>query len=136
MDRLWTLSNWRLKFCSKLRICCKNLNFLPFDIFVGMYNSDVVLAWFSPDSTENFVDAHVAPSGLHKPIVDVYQNWKKIYMSQENGFTTLIFTRKLKICGQGKFIYFFKFGHLDKYYIKNPRISDDVINIFKKFIII
>jgi len=66
----------------------------------GMYNSDVVLAWFSPNGTENFVDAHVRPSGLHRPIIDFHQNWKKIYMKQENEYITVIFGRKLKVCGQ------------------------------------
>lgn len=66
----------------------------------GMYNSDLVMAWFSPDGTENLVDAHVRPSGLHRPIVDAHQNWEKLFMKQENGFLTVVFTRKLKVCGQ------------------------------------
>lgn len=66
----------------------------------GMYNSDVVLAWFGDDGSENLVDAHVRPSGLHKPIVDVNQNWQKLFMKQENGVLTVIFTRKIKVCGQ------------------------------------
>lgn len=66
----------------------------------GMYSSDLMMAWFSPDGTENFVDAHVRPSGLHRPIPDTNQNWKKLFMKQENGFITVIFTRKNTICGQ------------------------------------
>lgn len=63
----------------------------------GMYNSDLILAWFDADSTEKFIDAHVE-SNQHLPIEDKVINWKKIYMSQDDGFTTVIFSRKIKIC--------------------------------------
>ena len=63
----------------------------------GMFNSDMILAWFAPDSTEKFIDAHVEPNN-HLPVEDKVINWKKMYMSQKNGFTTVIFTRKIKIC--------------------------------------
>ena len=46
------------------------------------------------------VDAHVRPSGQTKPIIDVNQNWEKLFMKQKNGFLTVIFTRKIKVCGQ------------------------------------
>ena len=63
----------------------------------GMYNSDVVLAWFGADGEEKLVDGHVRPSGLHRPIVDANQNWQRLFMKQENGFLTVIFTRKIKV---------------------------------------
>lgn len=69
----------------------------------GMYNSDLVMAWFNPNGTESFVDAHVGPSpGLHRPIVDKNINWKKLFMKKVDGKMVVIFTRKLKIRGQSK----------------------------------
>lgn len=69
----------------------------------GMYNSDLVLAWFNPNGTESFIDAHVGPTGgKHKPIVDKYINWKKLFMKKVDGKMIVIFTRKLKIRGQSK----------------------------------
>ena len=67
----------------------------------AMWNSDVVLAWISPDGKHNLIDAHVGSSdGKHRPIPDKFINWQLLFMQQTDGYLTAIFTRKLKVCGQ------------------------------------
>ncbi len=62
----------------------------------GMKNSDIIQAWKNTDGTVMFKDAHIENS--YSVIYDTVQNWKRLFYSQSNGVTTVIFTRKLKIC--------------------------------------
>ncbi len=62
----------------------------------GMKNSDIIQAWKSPNGSVIFKDAHIENS--YSVIYDSVQNWNKLFYSQSNGLTTVIFTRKLKIC--------------------------------------
>jgi len=67
----------------------------------GMKNSDIIQAWTCPNGTVMFKDAHVENS--YNVIYDTVQNWKKLFYSQLNGLTIVIFTRKLKICDSTQF---------------------------------
>lgn len=62
----------------------------------GMKYSDLIVAYFNSDGSSNFTDRHTEGSNS-RPIKDQIQNWRPLHMSQENGFMTVIFTRKLKI---------------------------------------
>ena len=62
----------------------------------GMKYSDLVVAYFNSDGSTNFSDRHVEGTNS-RPIKDQIQNWRLLQMSQENGFISVIFTRKLKI---------------------------------------
>jgi len=64
----------------------------------GMQNSDMILAFTEPTGAITFTDCHTENSKV--VITDVAQNWKKLFYSNTNGVTTVIFTRKLKICSQ------------------------------------
>ena len=61
-----------------------------------MKYSDLVVAYFNADGSTNFTDRHVEGTNS-RPIKDQIQNWRLLQMSQENGFITVVFTRKLKI---------------------------------------
>jgi len=63
-----------------------------------MQNSDMILAFTEPTGAITFTDCHTENSKV--VITDVAQNWKKLFYSNTNGVTTVIFTRKLKICSQ------------------------------------
>lgn len=63
-----------------------------------MENSDMILAYREPTGTVSFKDSHTENSKT--VITDVAQNWKKLFYSNTNGVTTVVFSRKLKICNQ------------------------------------
>ncbi len=64
----------------------------------GMSNSDLIVTYTDSNGVVKFIDSHTkAPKVL---ITDVAQNWKNLFYSNTNGVTTVIFTRKLKICEQ------------------------------------
>lgn len=62
----------------------------------AMEYSDVVIAYKNSDGSVNFTDRHA--TDMRTVLIDQIQNAFLLYYSQENGFTTVIFTRKLKIC--------------------------------------
>jgi hypothetical protein len=61
----------------------------------GMANSDIMLAWTNPDGAIQFQDASTANRNVWPNIV---QNWQRLFYSRTNGLTTVIFTRKIKVC--------------------------------------
>ncbi len=63
-----------------------------------MQYSDMILAFTEASGSITFRDSHTEDSTV--VITDVAQNWKKLFYSNANGVTTVIFTRKLKICSQ------------------------------------
>jgi len=64
----------------------------------GMENSDMILAYTESSGAISFKDSHTENSKT--VITDVAQNWKRLFYSNTNGVTTVLFTRKLKICSQ------------------------------------
>ena len=60
-----------------------------------MANSDTILAWTNPDGTIQFKDSHTFNRNVW---VDTVEHWKRLFYTKANGKTTVIFTRKLKIC--------------------------------------
>ena len=63
----------------------------------GMLNSDLMVAWTSPNGTNQFTDAHSDPK-INKIYRDTVQNWKRLFYGKANGETTVIFSRKIKVC--------------------------------------
>ena len=61
----------------------------------GMLNSDVIIAWTDPDGTAQFENAHTYNRNI---AVNRVRTWSRLFYAQANGATTVIFTRKLKIC--------------------------------------
>lgn len=62
----------------------------------GMYNADIMMAWKKINGGVEFKDAHIERSSTIW--VDKTLFWKQLYYSQKNGVTTVIFTRKIKVC--------------------------------------
>lgn len=64
----------------------------------GMSNSDMILAWTNSNGGVEFRDAHTDNSFIKSVTYDITQNWKKLFYLKANGKTTVIFTRKLRVC--------------------------------------
>lgn len=82
-----------------LKIVVKTTGWVGFGLSPngGMPNSDLVIAYKNADGSTNFSNRYVGSSN-GVPIMDSTQNWMMLYFQQENGFTTVAFTRKIQIC--------------------------------------
>ena len=62
-----------------------------------MTYSDIIVAYRNLDGSVNFTTRYVGavPS---RPNINPVQYWKMLKYSQQNGFTTAIFTRKITVC--------------------------------------
>jgi hypothetical protein len=63
----------------------------------GMANSDLVVAYLNENRSVNFTGRYVA-SSPSLPIINKVQYWKMLHYSQNNGYTTAIFSRNLTVC--------------------------------------
>ncbi len=61
----------------------------------GMAGSDIILAWTGSDGSIQFRDAHTEGYSVK---YDTIQNWQKLFYSQINGETTVIFKRAIHVC--------------------------------------
>ena len=64
-----------------------------------MANSDVILSWAASDGSIQFKDAH---TNGYSVSYDTVQNWQRLFYSQKNGVTTVIFKRSLKVCSSNQ----------------------------------
>ena len=92
----WNYTNTDIIF----KIVAKTNGWVGFGISPngGMENSDIILAYTMPSGMVMFVDSHTESQKV--VITDKAQNWKQLFYSNTNGVTTVIFTRKIKICEQ------------------------------------
>jgi len=65
----------------------------------GMAGSDIILAWTGSDKSIQFRDAHTEGYNVK---YDTIQNWQRLFYSQTNGLTTVIFKRVLKVCNSNQ----------------------------------
>jgi len=63
----------------------------------GMAYSDLIVAYLNQDLSNNFSNRYVG-SVSSLPKINPIQYWSMLYYSQMNGYTTVIFTRKLTLC--------------------------------------
>ncbi len=79
-------------------------NIIPNDSDKAFYtplNSDLILAWKDPQNngTLNFKECHTEiVDSQEKIFFDLVTNWNMLFYSNTNGYVTVIFKRKLKVC--------------------------------------
>lgn len=90
----WNITNENVTF--KLNV--KTNGWIGFGLSPngGMLYSDLIVAYYYTNGSIHFTDRHTEGT-IGRPIIDKYQNWHLLHMSKLNGYTTVIFTRKLKI---------------------------------------
>lgn len=80
------------------KIVVKHIGWIGFGLSPNgeMDNSDIIVAYLNSNGSVNFTDRHTEESPM--TYIDKSQDWYLLFYEQKDGFTTVVFTRKLVIC--------------------------------------